>query len=612
MIEDNQLFIKMINKEINMKGKKSKFLLLLFSIILSFGMVACSSDDNNSSDAVPPPGKPANFTATDGVYRDRVVLAWDGVDDAESYSVYKAMDKDSDYRQVATDITESTYSDDTISITRPYFYKVVGVNSGGEGVHSDSDQGSANPLLPAVVTGLSATTDENLQVSLTWSGVVDTDSYVVYRSESVDGTYSQIVRNITDLTYTDEDVIPKTSYFYKISGVNIDGEGEMNNAVEGSALPEIADVPGNILASQGLYGNKVVITWDAAERAETYTVYRADTVDGTYIELVNGLNSLTYEDSSAIDGLSYFYKVTAVNEGGESDLDSAVAAEGSVDSNQPSPPTAPVNLTATGDQFDAISISWDEVTGADTYTLLRSDSADGTYTEIAAGIVYGGLPYADSSVDFYVAYYYKVKAVNADGESESSDYTEGTAFRTPPEIPTGLSATDGQTGNITITWSAADRAATYSMYRSETNGDDFVLIAENLIELTFHDNTIIPIYDYYYKILAVNPGGQSDLSTSDSGSAILGVPDISLSSNKNGSWSITVNWNAIHGASEYIIDRRINFGSWNNDYARVSSPTFVNSGLTGIRTYYYRVRAVTVHGNEGGNSSSKSIYLPTL
>ena len=80
-------------------------------------------------------------------------------------------------------------------------------------------------------------------------------------------------------------------------------------------------------------------------------------------------------------------------------------------------PSAPTGLTATSDD-SSITVSWGSVPGATSYKVYRSSSNDGNYQEI-------GHPSGTSHVDgkpLSGSNYYKVKAVNADGESGFSNY----------------------------------------------------------------------------------------------------------------------------------------------------------------------------------------------
>ena len=82
-------------------------------------------------------------------------------------------------------------------------------------------------------------------------------------------------------------------------------------------------------------------------------------------------------------------------------------------------PVKPLNLTATpGDT--QITLTWDAVEGATSYNVKRSDSATGTYITIKTNET--GTSFVDTGLTNGSTYYYKVSAVNSDGEGSESDY----------------------------------------------------------------------------------------------------------------------------------------------------------------------------------------------
>jgi hypothetical protein len=86
--------------------------------------------------------------------------------------------------------------------------------------------------------------------------------------------------------------------------------------------------PENLAASDE-YALKIVVSWDDAENAESFDVYRAvydffaDPADLSF-SLVGNTENTTYEDLSVESSASYYYKIKAVNGSGESEFSDAV------------------------------------------------------------------------------------------------------------------------------------------------------------------------------------------------------------------------------------------------------------------------------------------------
>jgi len=84
----------------------------------------------------------------------------------------------------------------------------------------------------------------------------------------------------------------------------------------------------------------VALTWDGGASASGYNVYRAtspgDGISGAPVNGNDPLGSTEFSDDSVENGTLYYYRVTAVGEGGESDPSGEVSVRPF-----PSPPPRP-------------------------------------------------------------------------------------------------------------------------------------------------------------------------------------------------------------------------------------------------------------------------------
>ncbi len=92
------------------------------------------------------PLSPTNLTATPG--DAQVLLNWDLVTDADSYTVKRATTAGGPYTVIAENITETSYLDTTIVNGTTYYYVVTAVNTSGES--NPSNEASATPIAPIV------------------------------------------------------------------------------------------------------------------------------------------------------------------------------------------------------------------------------------------------------------------------------------------------------------------------------------------------------------------------------------------------------------------------------------------------------------------------------
>jgi hypothetical protein len=141
-------------------------------------------------------------------------------------------------------------------------------------------------------------------------------------------------------------------------------------------------------------------------------VKRSTTSGGPYTQLANPTTP-GYTDSAATNGTTYYYVVSAVNEGGES----ANSAEASATPVAVKVPAAPTNLSATAGSAQ-VSLTWSASDGATSYNVKRATTSGGPYIQIAAPTA---MSYTDASVTNGTKYFYVVSAVNAGGESANSN-----------------------------------------------------------------------------------------------------------------------------------------------------------------------------------------------
>ena len=81
--------------------------------------------------------------------------------------------------------------------------------------------------------------------------------------------------------------------------------------------------PSNLQVTAG--NGQVALSWTGSSGATSYNVYRG-TTSGQEALLDSGVSGTSYTDSTAANGTTYFYEVTAVNSGGESGKSNEVSA----------------------------------------------------------------------------------------------------------------------------------------------------------------------------------------------------------------------------------------------------------------------------------------------
>jgi len=115
----------------------------------------------------------------------------------------------------------------------------------GDGLLNSADvallsaQTPGGQTVPAAPANLTATVGTS-GVTLSWSPSTNAISYTLFRGTAT-GAETQLIQNLTGTQFTDNNVIPGTTYFYKVEAVNGAGPSSLSNeaqaVVPGSSQP---------------------------------------------------------------------------------------------------------------------------------------------------------------------------------------------------------------------------------------------------------------------------------------------------------------------------------------------------------------------------------------
>ncbi|GAA2976407.1 fibronectin type 3 domain-containing protein [Microbacterium terrae] len=180
------------------------------------------------------------------VAHDAVDLAWDEVADAAGYDLLRA-DVDGaevgDFAPLAEDLTETSYTDASVEVGASYAYAVVAVSSYDRAsAPSDSVRSGVIPALaaPEAPSDLAVGTVTADAVSLTWSAVSNTDTYLVERAPGGTATFSEL-GVVETPGYTDSGVDTSQAWTYRVTARN--DAGEAAASVDSSAYSAPAPLP---------------------------------------------------------------------------------------------------------------------------------------------------------------------------------------------------------------------------------------------------------------------------------------------------------------------------------------------------------------------------------
>ncbi|MBB6024142.1 fibronectin type 3 domain-containing protein [Paenibacillus sp. JGP012] len=259
--------------------------------------------------AEPPRVNEAELTS-DGATASSVSLHWPEIEGATEYHLYRSNTREGGYALV-NQVTSSTYVDEGLSSDTTYYYKLA-YNYGGltESQWSAPLEARTVAEAPQAPGNLKAVALTSTSVKLTWDAVNKATSYRVARAEQGTESYEQIYEG-SDLSFTDQELVPGKSYSYRVTATNAAGESSYStveaqtysfNSPAGFAVSAVTDT-------------SVSLGWDALPGSEvSYTVSRATSASGTYQQVYTG-NATTMQDTGLTMGTGYFYTIQAKVDG---------------------------------------------------------------------------------------------------------------------------------------------------------------------------------------------------------------------------------------------------------------------------------------------------------
>jgi formylglycine-generating enzyme required for sulfatase activity len=257
-------------------------------------------------------------------------------------------------------------------------------------------------------------------------------------------------------------------------------------------------------------------------------------------------------------------------------------------------PAGSGDIRAVTQTFSSISVSWEPVSGAQSYRLYRAESEAGPYRPLS---VVSGVSYTDSALDTPVEYFYRVASITGGVEGQKSGHIS--AVTDYPAAPLEVKTVVQSDSSIAISWKAVPGAASYKVYRSGTIGGTFSQVGDT-VNTAYSDATVAANSDYYYKIAAVNGIGEGAQSEAAAASTKIptGLAAYSLLN------SITLKWNAVSSAVSYNLYRSFTI---EGPYSLiVSTPALFWTDAIGLSVgtpYYYKVAVVNGGGGEGPQSA---------
>jgi hypothetical protein len=448
------------------------------------------------------------------------------------------------------------------------------------------------------------------RVEIHWNPVWGATEYLIGRSESwAPARCGGTVIGSTDATvYDDWTAVPGTTYYYWIQATN----GSIFSVWNGPDLgragdppptpePDPPPAPTNVVATDGLFSDRIQVTWNVVESATDYEVWKIDPVAGGSSVLVATLPGTLFDDFAVSTGQPYGYQVRAIASSGTSDL--SLRDDGYLE--MPETLGDATQIAATDETYDdRIQLTWNTMSSATGYWIAR----DTVWHCAACGgptiAIVAGPPFDDFDVDPLVEYYYWVRPTDGTSLGPWNGPDIGVRWGPPtPELnaPTQIDATAQLSENrIQVTWNAVSGATSYEIARA-TEWNCAVCggpIIGSATESPFYDYTAEVGQNYYYWVRATDGSTVSDWNGPDIGAfpySPPGEPTQITASDGTHSDRVTITWSPASNAAFYEVSRSpgpaLAECGGGDMLGSTTTEQFEDSSVSPGATYYYWVRS---------------------
>ena len=472
---------------------------------------------------------------------------------------------------------------DTTAAPGDYAYILYGYT--GDKVSICSNVITCTYTLPEVKNFKVASTDRT-GTTLSWDRLDPAQGYELSRSGS-DGSNTVLGEFGKDTTtYTDTATAADVTYIYTLKAFIKDGEEKRwtsDTAVEG-VQAKSSSVSRPSLSFVSPASDQATLNWNG--NAEGYEVYKVN--NGSY-EKVTEITGTSYQLNGLEVGQIYSYAVCPFKKNESYRVYGAMSDTVNVTTS-----LSGSSIQASAAAYNQINLAWAQTAQADGYEIYRNGQLLQT--------VWGGnnCSYADTAIACGTTYTYQVRAFkNTNGVTSYGAFSgEASAVTSLPGTSMqAVSSLEYQT--MDISWNQGTGATGYELYRSNTSGTGYGLLADITDgNTTSYRDTAVTVGDiWYYKVKPYRVENGQKVYGPETGE-VSGLVTLGSVSGVN-AWAsaynrIELTWNKLSYATGYEIYYSTSPDSGYQFLKKVGKGTSKfrwSRALCGT-TYYFQIRPI--------------------
>ncbi|MDD3212619.1 MAG: fibronectin type III domain-containing protein, partial [Eubacteriales bacterium] len=545
-----------------------------------------------------------------------LTLSWDACNGAAQYIILEKTWSAVTYSEIGRTVgNETTFDVDGLICGKIYYFRVVGIVTAEDDIVTQGEQSStvSGRARPGVPANFGATCISGTTVRLTWDApVAGATGYYIMRSTEEDNNYTKVgtVTSADRGYYYDSGLTTAETYYYKICAyvtyASASYEGEYGDYIS------VRPMPGKpVITNVYSYGcTSLYIKWNALSDVNGYKLMYSAEEFGDYevVDIASG-TATSYKLIDKVQaGQTIYVKLQSYVYFNEIQEFSEVSdiVEGSAK------PSQVKNFKVSSGTGRSLVLTWDAVDGtgdkASGYNIYECTDASGAgATPIYDTRSGSTVQYTITGLDVGEYYYYYISAYcgGASGENIEGVASNVENCSVKPVAPSNLTATSQTYNSIFLEWDAVDGADGYEIYYGTDSNCKYRLasIAEGDATDYLHENVTRGRLYYYkirsYSIVNENNYLYSAFSSAKSQYSCPGIPQNIVGGNSTVSGKPRISWDAVDGASSYVVYYST---SENGEYLYATSVSSSYSyayvaGRTPGRTYWFKVKSRLYYGS---------------